>query len=324
MRKVEEKIYDLEKLCKIRKVLDSLDPSGLPTVSFLHRPRIPERPSRVGVFSSSFNPLTFAHSVLIEKAIKEFGLDEVALSLSRITVDKERPTGLLLEDRLLSLIIFAEEKSDLSVAALSHGLYVDQVEAFKQACPEGTEIFFIVGYDKIVQVFDPRYYSDRERALEKLFSRSSFIVANRGRGGMDDVISLLDRPENRRYAGFIRTLHLPEEYGDVSSTVVRETVGRGERVGSLVPKEIATFIEETGCYGPTRLYGDEEVAPYEARGVLIGALCSAGFGENRPRLFKSLMRLALSETPRGSELRRAFRESKSTSEVIRSALLGEG
>ena len=37
----------------------------------------------------------------------------------------------------------------------------------------------IYGYDKVVQIFDPRYYDDRDAALDRLFALSSLLVAPR-------------------------------------------------------------------------------------------------------------------------------------------------
>ena len=317
MKKTEEKIFDLEKLCWIRKNLNDLDTSGPPTVSFLHRPKDLKNLSQVGVFSSSFNPLTLAHTVLIEMARERFELDEVVLSLSKVTVDKERPIGLLLEDRLLSLSIFARGSSALSVALVSHGLFVDQAKAFKGAYSEETKIVFIVGYDKIVQIFDPKYYEDRDETLDSLFSKSSFIVSNRGRGGIDEVRSLLDRPENRKYSQSVATLQLPGVYQGYSSTAIREIVEQGEKIGHLVPKKIGLFINETGCFVPGSNYEDGgKVDLYSIRSLLIEHLCSEGQGESGNKAFRNLMGTALSKTPKGSELRKVLREGIRTSDIF--------
>ena len=99
------------------------------------------------------------------------------------TIDKERAEGALLEDRLLVLKLEARARRDWAVALVNRGLYVDQAELFRGALPGLRDLTFLVGFDKIVQIFDPRYYDDREAALGRLFGLASFAVAPRAGSG---------------------------------------------------------------------------------------------------------------------------------------------
>jgi nicotinamide-nucleotide adenylyltransferase len=170
---------------------------------------------RVGLLPGSFNPPTNAH-VALAAAGRASGLDCVYYVLADRTVDKERVTGIPLADRLALLSELGE-----GVASVPRGLYVDMAEAMRDALPDA-ELVFLVGHDKIVQVFDPRYYQDRDAALEELFSLASFLVAPRGDDDEDDLSELLARPENCRFTDRVAALPLDARYRDASSTRVRQ------------------------------------------------------------------------------------------------------
>ena len=84
------------------------------------------------------------------------------LGLARVTVDKEQIAGTLLEDRLVALRHFVQDQPRYGVLLFNRGLYVDQALAAHAQWPDLDTLLFLVGYDKIVQIFDPRYYDDRD------------------------------------------------------------------------------------------------------------------------------------------------------------------
>ena len=55
-----------------------------------------------------------------------------------------------------------------------------------------------------MQIFDPRYYDDREAALRRLFGQAAFLVAPRDEHSAADLAALLGRPQNAPYAGRVR------------------------------------------------------------------------------------------------------------------------
>jgi nicotinic acid mononucleotide adenylyltransferase len=203
----------------------------------------------LAVLAGSFNPLTSAHLALAEAAERQH-LGPVAFTLSTRTVDKERPEPAFLPDRLLVLELSVERTGHRLVGLLNRGLYVDQAALLRAALPRLERLVFLVGFDKIVQIFDPRYYDDREAALGRLFSVASFAVAPRGRAGRAELDELLERAENRAFAGGVSPLEVAPGLGDDSSSLARAALGRGEQPSVSLPPESVAFIEATGCYGP--------------------------------------------------------------------------
>ena len=179
-------------------------------------------------------------------------------------MDKEVVTGACLEDRLLLLDLLTEANDRLGSLILNRGLYVDQARIVRAAYPDLGELVFLVGFDKIVQIFDPRYYDDRDAALEQLFALASFLVAPRGSDDASALAALLEQPQNCRFAGAVRPLDLPTELREVASSTIRGDLAGGGRADQTVPPIVAAFMEATG------LYSDQ--ARYRARLRRLGLL----------------------------------------------------
>jgi len=134
----------------------------------------------------------------------------------------------------------------------------------------------VVGFDKIEQVFDPKYYVDREAALNRLFASASFLVAARGGSARAELAALMERPANAPYAKGVAPLEGAQAgaFTAASSSAVRAAIARGDRPDADVPLPVADFVEQTGAYyagmtGPEGVYDR-----YALRWALIDALAA--------------------------------------------------
>lgn len=220
-----------------------LDPTASPRIELVHSATasIPQRGKKLGIFSGSFNPLTLAHTKMVEDTIAEYQLDELLLLLAKANVDKD-VFGLPLAARLLTLKKYTEDRQRFSVGVSSHGRYIDKVTALKSISPPETEFYFIVGYDTLVRIFDPKYYTDFHAELEELFVEARFIVANRAEADLKTMESFMNQPEFRRYTPYVSCLLLPDVYAYMSSTEVRDLLARGEAIEHLVPPSILAML----------------------------------------------------------------------------------
>jgi nicotinic acid mononucleotide adenylyltransferase len=203
------------------------------------------------VFSGSFNPPTMAHVALLKQA-QQFARQHEPLSvyvaLSIHTTDKEMVERPLLLDRILLLKrILCARLPHTGILLFNRGLYVEQAEAIHASFPRVKRLFFVVGFDKIVQILDPHYYDDRDSVLSALFRRATFLVAPRGNAGEQALADLLHQPENQQFARFIHTFPFNPAYRLISSTHVRQ---ESSQVTSSVPQETRQFIRETRAYAP--------------------------------------------------------------------------
>lgn len=224
-------------------VLAGLDPQAEPRLAFLRR--APAGLSNTGgtllCLSASFNPLTAAHLWLIQEGGRIHPPDEVLLVLAKANVDKAA-TGLSLARRLDLLCRFVASRPTFSVAACSHGRFVDKLGVIRRQYPEGTRVVFLLGLDTLVRLFDPKYYTERETALSQLFAACELVVANRAPEGPEAVERFLVRPEVTPYAGRIRQVRLPDHIAAISATEVRTRLRRGDPVADSVPPEILPFL----------------------------------------------------------------------------------
>lgn len=239
-------------LPELQEIVDGVDPESAPQIVLVQAARSgivsPETQHRLGVLSSAFNPLTAAHVEMVELAMRESDLTEVMLELSKVNVDKT-VFGASLAERLWLLKRFANSRPRLSVALGSHGRFIDKARAIRRTYPPRTQIYFIVGYDTLVRVFDAKYYDDPHVELRELFERSQFIVANRGEYGLADVEEFLEQPVCRPFADKIQLIELDSFHAGLSSTEVRHRIQQGQPIARLVPDEIAGLLPLTGLAG---------------------------------------------------------------------------
>jgi nicotinic acid mononucleotide adenylyltransferase len=203
----------------------------------------------LGVLPASFNPPTAAHQALIREAGAAVAFDEILLIVDQQAMDKER-LGAPLEDRVLMLLALYGDNARISVGISNRGLFLEKVEAMRTVYPTGdTQIYFIVGYDTIVRVLDPRYYTDRDKALRSLFGQARFLVANRGGCDERGLKELFGMEENRPFAAQVLPITLPPALTRISSTLVRRHLAEGKSVEGLVPPELEEFLRKRGLYG---------------------------------------------------------------------------
>lgn len=202
---------------------------------------------RVGVLAGSFNPPTLAHVALAASALAHGDVDAVLWVISRVTVDKEAVTRAPLAARLTVLAALTEALPGDAAGLINGGLYADQARLLRAALPQMTDLAFIVGYDKIVQIFDPRYYADRDAALHDLFTNARLLVAPRGDDDAAALTALLAAPAQRPWADRVAGIPLDPRWRRLSSSEVRARIDSGLPIADLVPPEALALVA-AGAY----------------------------------------------------------------------------
>lgn len=234
---------------RVQALLNSLHPEN--DAVALAIPGSPQPRGEIIVFPGSFNPPTNAHLALLKQArrfARARGEMMLYAAFSKQTVDKERVERPLLLDRVILLEQLLKTRlPHAGILLFNRGLYVEQAQALHASFSQIKRIFFLMGFDKIVQILDPRYYEDREVALSQLFALAELLVAPRGGGGQREIHELLAQPRNQKYARFIHVTPFDPAYRDISSTHIRQ----GNRVHTHeIPQEVRAFMQETRAYAP--------------------------------------------------------------------------
>ena len=266
---------------------------------------------RVGVFAGSFNPLTRAHVTLVNAALRSARLDVVIWACAAISVDKERVERAALVDRLAQMRAFVAGRRRDTVALLNRGLYVDEARTIRTLLAPAAELTLLVGYDKIVQIFDPKYYEDRDAALRELFALARLLVAPREDADAETLAALLAQPENRPFAAHVSYLDAPRAWLRDSSTEARalaaETSPDVDALARLLPPAGLALALATGAYRPetdAASATNRTAASYEMRTRWLDALATIPLPTTRrlPPL-TTLTRAALANDGRGRGLR---------------------
>lgn len=252
----------------------SLDPARKPWAHVSPGSGTPR--GNIVVFPGSFNPPTTAHIALLRQARKSVscwgGHWQIYAALSKQIVDKEAIERMTLLDRTVLLErVLKNEVPNAGILLLNRGLYVEQAQGIHTAFPQVHRLFFLLGFDKIVQILDPRYYTDRDTALRELFHLAHLLVAPRETAGESDLRRLLAQPENRPFAGFIHPLRLATKYLHVSSTLARQNQAE---TAAILPAEVRDFIARTRPYAPPFKHNNC-VDYYEERTRMLQKLLSA-------------------------------------------------
>jgi nicotinic acid mononucleotide adenylyltransferase len=295
----DDRFFDLGRLRSLRGALRELDPTRPPALTVI---RAPSRtfPRRLALLPGSFNPPTDAHLALAAAALGSGAIDALDYLLASRTVNKERVEGAALADRLLLLDEIARVREGEGVVLVNRGLYVEQAQIARATWPDLRELWFVVGYDKLVQIFDPRYYADYRAALDRLFDLASFLVAPRAAAGQDELRALLGKAENRRYADRVVALPLAEAYRDESSTRVRAQIAREGRADD-VPPIVNAFVDATGAYRAPA--GGPNLDRYAWRERLLDLLDEPGAAAPSPAGFAALLDRVTASDELGARVR---------------------
>ncbi|HEX8032884.1 MAG TPA: hypothetical protein VF510_03510 [Ktedonobacterales bacterium] len=259
-------LEDVKALALYQQIVDRCDPAAPPTAHIFAHPEIARRARRVCLLAGSFNPLTQAHVAVAEAARNAAHLDVIIWVLTKVTIDKERVARASLPDRLGQLSAYIENAPQAGgnlLALLNRGLYVDQATAIRQLLDANAHLCMLVGFDKIVQILDPHYYSDREAALRALFAQAKLLVAPRAGAGEAELEALLVRPENAPYRHHVKFIPMPPEYQDESSTEVRALAARHDSASSKILSRLVTpeglALIDTGAYVPVVTTGNVDI-----------------------------------------------------------------
>jgi nicotinic acid mononucleotide adenylyltransferase len=276
----------------------------------------------------AFNPVTTAHLALAQAAQQAHQQQAAKIALfcilSTHTINKEGTERATLLDRLLVLHLLAQRLGWLGVLLTNQGLYVEQAEAARHTFPHAQQVRFVVGWDKVAQIFDVRYYVNRNVALHRLFSLADLLAAPRADYEAADLAALMQQPENQPFQAALRWLTLPANARDISSSQIRtllqqelwsetpsgETPLSAEAEAALLawlPPEARLFCQESRCYHPPQpLPSGEAIDHYGLRVALIQRALALSYsaGAERQIALHPLYLLAISTTPQGQALRR--------------------
>lgn len=168
----------------------------------------------IGILGGSFNPIHLGHLELARAALGELGLERVLLVPNALPPHKEQP-GVSFEDRCRMVEIAISDCPGLGLCTIEsdpgkkHYTF-DTLPLLRQQCPPGTELFFIIGMDSLLQI------DTWHRGLE-LINLCSLAVCPRGGYSVGSLAAnppllrwVLEHATPKGAQGLQRQLGLPE------------------------------------------------------------------------------------------------------------------
>lgn len=189
---------------------------------------------RIGIYGGSFNPIHTGHAIIASHVMSNSDLDALWLMVSPHNPLKPQQYGVSDRDRLMmtervSRLIEGVETSAFEFELPRPSYTIDTLDALHERFPQH-EFVLLIGADNWAVW---QQWKDHERIV------SDYEVMIYPRRGFDVVIP----PECARRVHMIDAPLI-----ELSSTMIRERIGRGESIEFYVPTDVALYINSRHLY----------------------------------------------------------------------------
>jgi nicotinic acid mononucleotide adenylyltransferase len=216
-------------------------------------------PCRLLILDSSFNPPTKAHANLMAKALSSkppHYFDASLLLFSTVNADKKLTGASVLQRaQMMELMANQFQHSNIAVGFTPHAKFINKAKAIQAWFKNNPiELYFILGYDTIIRLFDPKYYApvSVKEALAPFFDNHCHIIcADRGAGQEDEEKEAFWKGISQEYqADLIHRIELDSTAQIVSSTLARSLLSQDDssKLGSVLDSDIIQFIRQEKMY----------------------------------------------------------------------------
>lgn len=200
---------------------------------------------RTGILGGTFNPIHNQHLLLAECAYEQLSLEKILLIPSGISYLKKDMEVLPADIRYAMCIKATEdidhiEVSDIEIKREGNSYTRDTLEELTSTYPDN-EFYYIIGADTLFML-------DKWKDPGFIFSHCILAVASRldGMKYTDDRMEEKINEYKTHYGARIVTIRIP--VSDLSSSMIREAVSKGEDISRCVPEKVAEYIKANGLY----------------------------------------------------------------------------
>lgn len=197
---------------------------------------------KVGIMGGTFDPVHWGHLIVAEEVREVLGLGEVLfMPCGQPWLKLERPiTPAVHRVEMVRLAIDTAPQfkiSELEVNRPGPSYSVDTMVEFREQLGAGAELFFIVGCDALVDLA-------RWKEPERLIQLCTLVAVPRLNFSLPDL-----RVLERSVPGVSqRVIYVSAPIIDISSSRIRERVGKGLSIRYLVPEKVEEYIRREGLY----------------------------------------------------------------------------
>ncbi len=196
---------------------------------------------RIGVIGGTFDPTHYGHVAAAEEARVRVNLEKVLFAVAALPPHKLDEEVTPVEHRLamVQLGIFSNPDFELSrvdVDRSGPSYTVDTISILQEQWGQGTEMFFILGLDSLVEV--PTWHQP-----ERLIQLCHLVAVARP-GFEVDMRQLEDSVPG--ISSRVEIIGMPEV--DISSSDLQRRVREGLPIRYQVPEEVERYIREHRLY----------------------------------------------------------------------------
>ncbi|PLC48295.1 nicotinate (nicotinamide) nucleotide adenylyltransferase [Pollutimonas subterranea] len=192
---------------------------------------------KTGLLGGSFDPVHLAHIALAETARTALALDEVQL-IPAADPWQRGPLAATAAHRLAMLHIATAGHAHLHVNPLEiqRGGPTYTIDTLREL-PKNADYFWILGADQLENFCSWQYW-------QEIASLVTLAVAQRPGARLtaaQDLIEHLEKLDRH-------LIELPFEPTEISATLVRQRLARGESTDGLLDVAVAQYIKQNGLY----------------------------------------------------------------------------
>ena len=189
-----------------------------------------EQRKRVGILGGSFNPVHYAHLMMIDQVHHQLGLDEVYLMPTNIPPHKEGKQTLDSKHRVAMLELAVAEFSHIGIETIElerqeKSYTFDTIKELTIRHPD-TDYYFIIGGDMVEDLTN--WYR-----IDELNQMVQFVGVHRPGYEVESAYPLI-------------WVEVPQM--DISSTVIRQNVATDCSINFMLPLPVIKYIKEEGLY----------------------------------------------------------------------------
>ncbi len=202
--------------------------------------------ARLGVMGGTFDPIHYGHLFAAEEAAYRFELERVLFIPVGVPPHKATGESLPAEERYRMTAIAVEgnprfEASRFELERPGKSFTIDTMRELRDTFPAGTQLFFIVGSDSILDI---KTWKQPAQLLEEF----PMVVATRPGYDLHHIDEVL--PDGVKWVdesgSHVMVVEIPGL--DISSTEIRRRVSQGRPTRYMLPEAVRLYIDEKGFY----------------------------------------------------------------------------
>jgi nicotinate-nucleotide adenylyltransferase len=203
----------------------------------------------VGIFGGTFNPIHYGHLIVAEEIRAKHNLDKVVFVPAHLPPHKD-PTDLV-DARQRSIMVHLAtvgnpcfEVSEFEIDRGGRSYSIDTVRHFSQVYGEGTQLYFIVGADLLMEI--PTW-----KNISALLKLCRFIAVPRPGFDAGKIFNykMLGSSSQEGDSKLLENVIVENiSTSDISSTEIRQKVREWKSIKYLVPEPVEQYIHNQKLY----------------------------------------------------------------------------